>query len=341
MVVFAQGNNGDELTMNSYGAAPWVIPVAAGTRAGGVTDLSSGGIDADVLNGCYACSVAGEARRPLKMGQYHPAVVALGENVVGPRAAATIVPFYGARRDVALAPGQQARYTIQSGTSMASPETAGVVALLLEANPGLGPADVRRILQVTARTIAGVPFFRQGYGTIDVAAAVGLARRLAGEPAADVGILDERQAARDAEVLAGLSHPLDTAAWTDYIPGFDGASRRPIPVEAGTGRLKAVSSIAPFGPGPANAIIVRDAAGREVARSALRPPGGSPATVLDVDLTGLTGVAWGMWTVSVGEGDADFDEINLERTTVVSTFANPEPPQRVFTTLPRPNVPRR
>lgn len=38
-----------------------------------------------------------------------------------------------------------------SGTSMSSPATAGVVALMLEANPTLSPNDVRAILELTAR----------------------------------------------------------------------------------------------------------------------------------------------------------------------------------------------
>ena len=38
-----------------------------------------------------------------------------------------------------------------SGTSMSSPATAGVVALMLEANPNLTPGDVRTILEWTAR----------------------------------------------------------------------------------------------------------------------------------------------------------------------------------------------
>ena len=38
-----------------------------------------------------------------------------------------------------------------SGTSMSSPAVAGIVALMLEANPGLTPADVMAILEETAR----------------------------------------------------------------------------------------------------------------------------------------------------------------------------------------------
>jgi subtilisin family serine protease len=345
VVVFAQGNDGDELTMNSYGAAPWVIPVAAGTRAGGVTDFSAGGLDADVLEGCFDCETAGDPRQPLHMGQYHPAVAALGENVVGPRAAATIVPFYGVRRDVALPPGQQARYTIQSGTSVASPETAGVVALLLEASPSLSPADVRRILQITARPIAGVPFFRQGYGTLDTADAVGLARWLARQPPADVGrILDQQQATRDSEVLAGLAHPLHTTAWSQDIPVSNSGASHSITVDPGTGRLKVVTAAfaPPFVPAPTHAIIVRDAAGLEVGRSAPRAPGSSPATVLDLDLTRRSDLTWGTWAVSVDEGEAvPPDAFNSARATVAATFAQPQKPERTFTILPHLPLPPR
>jgi hypothetical protein len=39
-----------------------------------------------------------------------------------------------------------------SGTSMASPAVAGVVALMLEADPTLSPAEVKEIIKLTART---------------------------------------------------------------------------------------------------------------------------------------------------------------------------------------------
>src|SRR5206468_12358021 len=123
----------------------------------------------------------------------HPSVAALDENVAGPRAAATLVPTTGLRHDLALRPGQQLRYTIMSGTSMASPEACGIVALVLEANPALRPADVKRVVQITAKPMAGVAFYRQGYGNLDPAAAVGLARELAGRPAGEVDrVLNEK-----------------------------------------------------------------------------------------------------------------------------------------------------
>jgi subtilisin family serine protease len=345
VVVFAQGNDGDEMSMNNNASAPWVLAVAAGTQAHGITDFTSGGLDADVVDSNFAAdNVAGDPRRPLQLGLYHPSVVALGENVVGTRAAG-LVPLLGARHDLALPAGQQARYTIMSGTSMASPEACGIVALVLEANPALRPADVKRVVQITARPIAGVPFFRQGYGNLDPAAAVGLARQLVGQPAADVNrILDEKQAARDAEVLAGVDHPLHTTAWHkgDNTPSGDTAggaalADHKITVEPGTGRLKVVNAgfSLPFVPDPAHAIVVRDAAGREVGRSAPHLPGGSGTTILDLDLTTLTGLSWGAWTIEVTEaGVVPAGFFATDESTVAATFAHPRKPDPVSSILP-------
>ncbi len=347
VVVFAQGNDGDEMTMNNEATAPWVIAVAAGTQARGLTDFSSGGIDADVVDptNFAAADLAGDPRQPLRMGLYHPSVVALGEFVVGPRAANTVVPVLGARHDVALPPGQQAFYTIMSGTSMASPEACGIVALVLEANPALTPADVKRVLQITAKPIADVPFFRQGYGNLDPAAAVGLARQLLGQSPADVNrLLDEQQAARDAGVLAGMTHPLHTTAWAGDKPesGSSPADKvHKITVEPGTGRLKVVNAglSLPFVPDPVHTIVVRDASGKEVGQSDLKLPGGSGTDVLDLDLTKMSGLAWGTWTVEVTEAGILPVGFGSDEATVAATFAKAQKPDPVSSILPH-NLPK-
>ena len=288
VVVFAQGNDGDEMTMNSSATAPWVIAVAAATQQAGMTDFSSGGLDADVVDPLTfnVNDLAGDPRQPLRMGLYHPSIMALGEYVVGARAAGTVLPVLGARHDVALPAGDQARYTIMSGTSMASPELAGIVALVLEANPALRPADVKRVLQITGKPVPGVPFFRQGYGNADPARAVELARSLVGQSPDEVNrVLDEQQAARDAEILAGLNHPLRTTAWWKTPPASDDSSpaadegdgatmdAHKLTVEAGAARLKVTNAglSLPFVPDPAHAVVVRDAAGREVGSLAAPP----------------------------------------------------------------------
>jgi serine protease AprX len=65
-----------------------------------------------------------------------------------------------------------AHYQHVDGTSFAAPIAASVVAQMLEANPALMPADVRRILLTTAEPIGGEPAIRQGYGILNGRAAV-------------------------------------------------------------------------------------------------------------------------------------------------------------------------
>lgn len=64
-------------------------------------------------------------------------------------------------------------YKTISGTSMASPHTAGVAALILSANPNLTPAQVRTVLQTTSDdlgTLGKDTVF--GYGLVDAQEAV-------------------------------------------------------------------------------------------------------------------------------------------------------------------------
>lgn len=68
-------------------------------------------------------------------------------------------------------------YGTWSGTSAATPVTAGVAALVIAANPALQPADIDRILQTTAVDLgtAGKDEY-YGHGRVDAAAAVAAAK---------------------------------------------------------------------------------------------------------------------------------------------------------------------
>jgi Subtilase family/MBG domain (YGX type) len=53
-----------------------------------------------------------------------------------------------------LVPAPEGEYQMTTGTSVAAAEVSGIVALLLERNPKLTPADIRRILTMSARRLA-------------------------------------------------------------------------------------------------------------------------------------------------------------------------------------------
>lgn len=76
---------------------------------------------------------------------------------------------------VATVNGVDYPYGVDVGTSMSAPMVTGAIALMLQANPRLGVADVKRILQHSARCDQWVTqgdASRWGYGKLDVGAAL-------------------------------------------------------------------------------------------------------------------------------------------------------------------------
>jgi len=63
-----------------------------------------------------------------------------------------------------------------SGTSMATPHVAGIVALMLEANPNLSPAQVKDIIEKTATNMTARGEWEVGAGHINAYAAVAMAQ---------------------------------------------------------------------------------------------------------------------------------------------------------------------
>ena len=91
--------------------------------------------------------------------------------------------YQGAERDRLLAevdakptscfmPNGHPGYLAMQGTSMSAPLVAGVVACMLEANPFLGPKEVKEILQRTARKLEGWDEYAQGAGVMNADAAI-------------------------------------------------------------------------------------------------------------------------------------------------------------------------
>jgi len=75
-------------------------------------------------------------------------------------------------------PAPDAGYQLTTGTSVAAAEVSGVVALLIERNPGLTPKDIRRILMRTAKHLGPRGAERDyGAGLVNALQAVTAAKR--------------------------------------------------------------------------------------------------------------------------------------------------------------------
>ncbi|ALN58889.1 peptidase, families S8 and S53 [Lysobacter enzymogenes] len=166
--VFAAGNDGPNAnTHNPYAQAPWVISVGAGNKDGTLADFSSRGNPGE--SGGFTMP-DGQAWTYVN----EPTLVATGVDIVSTRALTGALPLLAAQQDAAL--GARAPfYTHMSGTSMATPHVAGIVALLLEAKPSLQPLEVKQILSQTANSMPGRQRFEVGSGHVDAYEAVGVA----------------------------------------------------------------------------------------------------------------------------------------------------------------------
>jgi serine protease AprX len=170
-VVFGAGNDGPRTdALNAFSVNPRAMSVAATNKhTKHIGFFSSRGVPGSPF--------------------WHPTVAAPGENITGPRALAGLATHAG---DAPAMTGADAvstedapYYGTVSGTSMASPHVAGLVALMQQASYAsrgayLTPAQVKEIVQNTAQSgvPAGLPNYQQytmGAGLVDAAAATAAA----------------------------------------------------------------------------------------------------------------------------------------------------------------------
>ncbi|HEX2134194.1 MAG TPA: S8 family serine peptidase [Actinophytocola sp.] len=153
------GNSGPGLnTLGSPSAASKVVSV--GSYISKATWQRNYGSDAEAEDNLHGFS----SRGPREDGGFKP-------NVIAPGAAIAPIPTFMAGSPVGgtyeLPPG----YGMFNGTSMASPQSAGVAALLVSAAIQRGvehsPAQLRQALTSTARFIPGYGAFEQGNGLIN------------------------------------------------------------------------------------------------------------------------------------------------------------------------------
>jgi serine protease AprX len=157
---------------------------------------------------------------------------------------------------------------------MASPHVAGAAAVLLQANPNLTVDQVRTALQASATpvkrfgsTTATASFWQTGYGHVDLAAALNLARAKNWSKS-----LSKAQAAADARVLAEDGFKaVRSDFWTYDAPRLSVAGatdQRTFSTTVGLGvtHLKVALSHPSLAVAQANGmeytVTVRDAAGR-------------------------------------------------------------------------------
>jgi serine protease AprX len=161
VVVVAAGNSGpDPITIGVPGNNPYVITVGALTDAHTPSDLSDDYIPSFSATG------------PTYEGFVKPDLVAPGGHIVGLMSdkceLARAHPEYKIEKD----------YFKLTGTSMSAAQVSGVVALILAANPGLTPDEVKyRLLAsaVPAVISDGVPAYsiwQQGAGRVNAYEAV-------------------------------------------------------------------------------------------------------------------------------------------------------------------------
>ena len=154
VICTAAGNSGPSPgTIGAPGCARLVITVGASADDDTVLEASSHG--------------------PTSDGRVKPDLLFPGSGIVSCRASDTSL---GSPLDLA--------YTEASGTSMATPHASGVAALLLEADPGLTPREIKELMTGTAVDL-GLEENTAGAGRGDAYAAVASAREVQGVPRPD------------------------------------------------------------------------------------------------------------------------------------------------------------
>ncbi|WP_281291982.1 S8 family serine peptidase [Streptomyces tailanensis] len=143
LFVIAAGNEGpSDTTLGSPGSAAAALTVAAVDRHDKIADFSSRGPTAD--------------------GALKPDIAAPGVDVVAARAA------HGSAGEE-VAPG----YVSMSGTSMATPHTAGAAAILAQEHPDWTGERIKAALTASAKPLTGTTAYEAGAGRVDLTRATG------------------------------------------------------------------------------------------------------------------------------------------------------------------------
>ena len=197
-VVFASGNDGpDQNTMNRRSVAPWVISVAAACKKGGLETWVAGYCRDEIVRvapGTPGLRFSADDGRDGLLAFFssrgipgdpiqHPDVLAPGARIVSARAANAVdgTANEASWRNTADCYGldDTVRYMCISGTSMAAPVVAGVIALMEQATAGkITPDQTLEILMSSATPMPKYAFWEVGAGYVDARKAVETAAAL-------------------------------------------------------------------------------------------------------------------------------------------------------------------
>lgn len=115
-------------------------------------------------------------------------------------------------------------YTLMSGTSMATPCTAGVMCLMLSKNINITPSDVCRILEETCVPLSETKSNVTGFGRIDALAAVEAIQ--AGALACDSYVINDTEGNNDHKLNPGESVLMSVTLTNVSEDAVDGATVR-------------------------------------------------------------------------------------------------------------------
>ena len=334
VVVFAAGNATTEMSINPNSVAPWVISVGAGTLNHQRASFSSGGLEFD--DSTLVPLPPGDEKHLAfttdRIGLYHPSVSAPGVDIVSAGTTGALVTSL---------PGGTAA---ASGTSMACPHVAGVVALMLQKRPGLTPDEVKSALQVTASLMPDTadatrvqPFWQSGYGYVDAKAAVDLV----GRHRYNRNALTRLQETADRRVKGDRDFSvLGTDYWTFIaapatVSGIPDNRTYTLPVTSATRAIKALVSYPSLGYVGVNEfdyhLTLVDAAGRTVAESVPSPSAGTSELFVDLTQGAYT---YGAWTINVRGDLGAQDQDTIMGVRVTLTVAQLAPQARISPALP-------
>nr|WTB32829.1 S8 family serine peptidase [Streptomyces sp. NBC_00830] len=203
LFVIAAGNDGvkGESTLGTPGTADAALTVGAVDKSDALANFSS---------------------RGPRLGdmKIKPEITAPGVNIVAARAAGTTM---GTPVD--------ANYTAASGTSMATPHVAGAAAILAQRHPDWSGERIKEELTAHSKKSDNYTPYQQGYGRVDIPAALDPALDLSGT--GDFGLVEWQKGTYEKETRTVTIHnSTSSAATLDLAASVKGADGTALPDSA-------------------------------------------------------------------------------------------------------------